>query len=64
LLSGTEHLSNRHDDLRRAIHFLAGGCAFLLRPLGPFWGAMLAAAALAYNAFVAPAFRLDRAYRR
>ena len=64
MLSGTGHLSNRNDDLRRLIHLLAGGCAFLLQPLGPFWGALLAASALAYNALVAPAFGLDRAYRR
>ncbi len=65
-MSGTPHLSNRNaaGDLRRAIHFLAGGCALLLRPLGPLWGAALAASALAYNAFVAPRLGLDRAYRR
>jgi len=50
--------------VRRWVHFLAGGCAFLLRPLGPFWGAALAATALAYNAVVAPRLRLDRGYRR
>ncbi|MCK6461079.1 MAG: hypothetical protein L6Q95_14450, partial [Planctomycetes bacterium] len=50
--------------MRRSVHFLAGGCAFLLKPLGPFWGAMLAAAALLYNAVAAPALGLDRAYRR
>jgi uncharacterized protein (TIGR00297 family) len=63
-LSGAPHLSNRSDGVRRAVHFLAGGCAFLLRPLGPFGGALLAAAALAYNAAVAPGLGLDRAYRR
>ncbi len=66
-MSGTPHLSNRHrhrHDLRRVIHLLMGGCALLLRPLGPFWGAALAAAALVYNAFVAPRLGLDRAYRR
>jgi len=63
-LSGPAHLSNRNDDLRRAIHFLAGGCALLLRPLGPWWGAVLAAAALLYNAVAAPGLGLDRAYRR
>lgn len=64
MLSGAPDLSNRSDGLRRIVHFLAGGCAFLLRPLGPFWGAMLAAAALVYNAAAAPALGLDRAYRR
>jgi len=63
-LSGGPHLSNRSDGVRRAVHLLAGGFAFLLRPLGPLWGAMLAATALAYNAAVAPALGLDRAYRR
>lgn len=66
MLSGAAHLSNRNasEDARRLIHFLAGGCALLLAPLGPGWGAALAASALAYNAFVAPALGLDRAYRR
>lgn len=63
-MSGAPHLSNRSDGVRRFVHFLAGGCAFLLGPLGAFWGALLAAGALVYNAAVAPALGLDRAYRR
>jgi uncharacterized protein (TIGR00297 family) len=64
LLSGAPGLSNRSDGVRRAVHLLAGGCAFLLGPLGPLWGASLAAAAVVYNAAVAPSLGLDRAYRR
>lgn len=66
LLSGGSHLSNRKgaEGARRAIHFLAGGCALLLPWLGQSWGAVMAAAALAYNAIVAPALGFDRGYRR
>jgi dolichol kinase len=66
LLSGAPHLSNRKgsEGVRRTVHFLAGGCAFLLAPLGARWGAVIAAAALLYNAGLAPALGLDRSYRR
>lgn len=63
-MSGAPRLSNRSDGVRRTIHLLAGGFVFLLKPLGPFWGAVLAATALVYNAVLAPALGLDRAYRR
>jgi dolichol kinase len=66
LLSFIPGLSNRKgsEGTRRTVHFLAGGCALLLEPLGWKWGAVLAGAALAYNAVLAPRLGLDRAYRR
>ncbi|MGH7163640.1 MAG: hypothetical protein ACREID_09155, partial [Planctomycetota bacterium] len=66
MLSGAVPLSNKKgsEATRRIVHFLAGGCAFLVEPLGTFWSATLAAAALLYNALLAPRFSLDAAYRR
>jgi len=49
---------------RRLVHFAFGGCALLLDDVGCRWGLFIASAAFVYNAFVAPAFRLDRGYRR
>jgi dolichol kinase len=59
-------LSNpdRRDRIRRIVHFAFGACALLVEPLGPATCIGLAAAALLYNAVVAPATGLDRAYRR
>jgi dolichol kinase len=49
---------------RRLVHFAFGGCALLLDDVGRRWGLLIAGAAVVYNAFVAPVFRLDRGYRR
>jgi dolichol kinase len=46
------------------VHFLVGGCAFLIEPLGRWGAAAFAAAALLYNAGIAPGLGLDRSYRR
>ncbi|MHC4136265.1 MAG: hypothetical protein ACYS0K_14915 [Planctomycetota bacterium] len=49
---------------RRLVHFAFGACALLIEPLGRPGSAALAAAALFYNALLAPALGLDRGYRR
>ena len=49
---------------RRLVHFAFGACALLIEPLGRSGSAALAAAALLYNALLAPALGLDRGYRR
>jgi dolichol kinase len=46
------------------VHFAFGACALLIGPLGRAGSAALAAAALLYNALLAPALGLDRGYRR
>jgi dolichol kinase len=46
------------------VHFAFGACALLIGPLGRAGSAALAATALLYNALLAPALGLDRAYRR
>ncbi len=46
------------------MHFAFGACALLIGPLGRAGSAALAAAALLYNALLAPALGLDRGYRR
>ncbi len=50
--------------IRRAVHFVFGACALLVPWLGRTGSAVLATAALLYNAILAPQFDLDRAYRR
>jgi len=67
LLSGAPVLSNPNsatEKTRRLVHFAMGAMALLVGPLGRLPCALLAAAALLYNAVLAPALRLDRAYRR
>jgi len=66
LLSGTPHLSiPKHSDrVRRLVHLGFGACALLLRPLGQTPSIAMAAAAVLYNGFLAPALRWDRSYRR
>jgi dolichol kinase len=46
------------------VHFAFGGCALLIGPWGRGWCAALAAAAVLYNAVVAPRLGLDASYRR
>ncbi|MGQ0613189.1 MAG: hypothetical protein ACT4PV_05570 [Planctomycetaceae bacterium] len=50
--------------MRRLVHLAFGAPALLLPSLGATWGAGIASCALLYNAFLAPHFGLDRAYRR
>ncbi|MHC4548686.1 MAG: hypothetical protein ACYTEZ_07895 [Planctomycetota bacterium] len=49
---------------RRVVHLVFGLGALLIAPLGRTGSAVLAAVALLYNAVLAPALGLDRAYRR
>ncbi len=66
LLSGAAPLSiqNKRDGTRRLVHLAFGGFTLLVPLLGRWPSVALAAAALAYNAFFAPRWRLDRGYRR
>ena len=66
LLSGAPSLSihKNREATRRLIHFGFGFCAFLLPFTGKWGGVALAAAALAYNLWVAPGRGLDASYRR
>lgn len=65
-MSGAPNLSihKATERRRRFVHFSFGACALLIGPLGRAGSAALAATALAYNALLAPALGLDRAYRR
>ena len=66
MLSGAPDLSihKATERKRRLVHLAFGACALLIGPLGRTGCAALAAAALLYNALLAPAFGLDRGYRR
>lgn len=59
-------LSNKKgsESLRRAVHFSFGFAAFAVPFLGREASLAIAAAAFLYNAWLAPALRLDRGYRR
>lgn len=65
-LSGSRPLSNgkRTERTRRLVHFAFGGCALLVGPWGRGWCAVVAAAAVLYNAVLAPRLGLDASYRR
>jgi len=65
-LSGTPLLSIQKpsERTRRLTHLAFGTLALLIEPLGRIGSAALAAAALVYNAWLAPTFGLDRGYRR
>jgi dolichol kinase len=66
LLSGAANLSihKATERNRRLVHFAFGACALLIGPLGSVGSAVLAGAALLYNALLAPLLGLDRSYRR
>ena len=66
LLSGAPDLSihKATERNRRLVHFAFGACALLIGPLGSAGSAVLAGAALLYNAVLAPLLGLDRGYRR
>ena len=66
LLSGAPALSihNQREATRRWIHFGFGLCILLLPWLQRWGGVAVAAAAVLYNALLAPGLGLDRAYRR
>lgn len=66
LLSGGPDLSihKATERNRRLVHFAFGAGALLIGPLGRVGSAVLAGAALLYNAWLAPALGLDRGYRR
>lgn len=66
MLSGAPDLSihNATERNRRLVHFAFGAGALLIGPLGRAGSAALAAAAVLYNALLAPALGLDRGYRR
>jgi len=57
-------LSDRRERTRRLIHLAFGGAAFLVPVLGRVGSIALAATAVFYNVLIAPAFGLDRGYRR
>lgn len=66
MLSGASPLSNdkARERTRRLIHLAVGLGVLLVPVLGRGACAAIAGAALAYNACLAPALRLDGAYRR
>jgi len=57
-------IAGRSERTRRLVHFTFGFGVLLVPVLGRAGCVIVAGAALLYNAWVAPRFRLDRRYRR
>ena len=57
-------MSDRRERTRRFVHLAFGGAAFLVPHLGRAGSIGIAATAVIYNVLLAPAFGLDRGYRR